>query len=136
MDSTGIPRARDLIRMSIALIETRAAASDLKVEVLKLLAEAERHTWRKVSKRKSARVSRPMDRDLVQSILLAVVANPNASRKEIADMFGVQAGRVTEVVQGKHDKLLSSELRDTIRRRRENGDLQQLELPKVRNIAA
>jgi hypothetical protein len=131
----GIPYARERVCMVISKIETKAQPSPFKDEVLSELRDAVRAMWRNVTKTPSKRISRKMDRDLVQSIMLTVIANPRASRKEVGDQFGVQSGRVTEVIQGKHDKLLSPELREVFGRHRVELEEMQLTFSKVRRAA-
>jgi hypothetical protein len=133
--SKGVIHARHLLKGAIATIEQRAQASDFKTQVLADLREVERHMHRNVEKAPSKRISRRLDRDLVQSIMLACIAKPAASRKEIGDLFGVQSGRVTEILQGKHDRMLSPELREAFSRAKVNLEQMQLTLPKIRNAA-
>lgn len=135
MKRRGIPYARTLIEATVAEIESRAAPSELRDKSVAALREALFHMRRNVEKRPSRRISRRMDRDLVQSIMLAVIANPGASNKEIGDRFGVQAGRVTEVRQGRYDHLMSAELQDALARSRHNIEQMQLSLPKIRGAA-
>lgn len=135
----GVPHARILIAQVIADIEGKAQASPFKDSVIERLREALHHMWRNIEKRPSKRISRPVDREVVQSVLLAIIANPRASRKEIGDTFGIQSGRVTEIWQGKHNHLLSPELVRAWEGARgvvERGDNVQLPLPSIRRSAA
>ena len=110
----GIEHARKLLQLAIADIESRAQASAFKESVLGVLREAEFHTWRNVEKAPSRRISEPMDRAKVMAIKLLLVSHPNVSNKEIADRCKVQAGRVSEVRQGKYDHLLPTVVTDPI----------------------
>lgn len=133
--SRGVQHARGLLVGIIADIEAKAAPSDFKDDILRRLRETMAHTWRNVIKTPSRRVSRRIDRDIVQSVMLAAIAQPNAARKEIGDQFGIQSGRVTEILQGKYDHLLSDELRASFGKAREDIAQLQLAFPKVRRAA-
>lgn len=108
----GIPAARELISKVIADIEQRAAPSQLKDAAVSNLRAALKMMWRNVEKAPSKRVSRRMDGPLVTAIIMHVVSNAKTSNKEIAEKFNVQAGRVTEVRQGKYNHMLTKEFRE------------------------
>jgi hypothetical protein len=123
--SKGIPHAREQITSVILKIETKAAKSPFRDQIVaELLEIRDVHLWRNVEKKPSRRVSRRMTPDLVRDIIVAISARPTASNRELAEVFGVQAGRITEVRQGRYAKLLSAELRVAL------GKMKALDAPE------
>ncbi len=87
---TDIPRARRLI----------ADAMYTMVQVLKQLREAESLMTRPSPIRRAMRSSQPMTPALAVTIRKHAKLHPDASYKEIAEVYNVDAGRVSEAVRG------------------------------------
>lgn len=103
----GIPWARERIKMALLLIETRAAPSKLKEDVLALLGDALFHTVRNKHKPgRAKRISAPVTPLVVMGIKMQLAENPDVSNGALAAKWNVRDGRVSEIRSGKYDHML------------------------------
>lgn len=89
---TNIPRARYLLEEALADIDRAHLRID---EALSMMTRSQ------TKKKRAAVSSAPMTHNLKTAIYHYYLANPTLSTQEIAVMFNVNAGRVSEIIQEK-----------------------------------
>jgi hypothetical protein len=92
-DTISIPEARDRIYQLINDYEMPQEVYD------KLTAIAD-GMYRKFNGRKAPRFSRHMTRDIGDQVRLYAAEYPERAQQQIAEQFGINAGRVSEALAG------------------------------------
>tara|TARA_R110002153_G_scaffold90455_1_gene220966 strand:- start:163 stop:453 length:291 start_codon:yes stop_codon:yes gene_type:complete len=95
---SNIPLARQILQSATTMGDIR----DMRVAIETAL----KHMTREPFTRKSSVKSPHMTKDLISRIRRYSERNPDLPLQEIAQAIGVNAGRVSEVLAGKHDDKL------------------------------
>lgn len=91
---SNIPKAR-------ALLQGVLDGHELRQEVIQDISAALVLMTRNVGKRQAPRTSTPMTAELAQKLRTFALANPSKTQAEIAHLFRVNPGRVSEALRGK-----------------------------------
>lgn len=89
--TTNIPKAREILNAVLDITDDEAVAG--------MVTAALSMMTRTRVKRRAEIQSRPMTESLSREIYDYYAANPSVSSKEIANIYGVNQGRVTEAIQ-------------------------------------
>jgi hypothetical protein len=98
---SNIPEARERLKTLIGYIEEGAFDENPK-NIVSVLTKIEALLYRKSPIRKAEPHSQPMTPELAAAIRAFANRNHNMPFQAIGQRFNVNAGRVTEVLQGEH----------------------------------
>jgi hypothetical protein len=94
-----IPFARD---MFLGLADDLEATNPGASQIIRM--NVSNYMYRTYTKPRSSVKSVPMTTLLAKSIKRLVASRPNLSTQQVANMFGVNPGRVSEAIAGKWDE--------------------------------